>query len=1164
MKAIVYCIAILACFCAAAQEAEKKPQHVLYVTGISSRGVDGSAVLQAISSSLGTGEPSSVVITGSGGNEGGNLFSGLAGLKFEPSKIYVLPGPLDWEEGSVIYKKQEAANHIKSVKWLPGNGCGIEKTKLNELADLICVDSRWAMMDWDGLLDFNADCDIRSKDAFYTKLEQEIVKSQGKTVFVAMYHAPVNRGKFGNPYSLGFDPNQVNNNYYENFSDRVMTLSRRFSNVIFVSGGEPDLQYIVKNDIPVVISGIGEPACKPKGGSLVFGSGEEGYAKISLYADGSSFLEMFGSSNHFSKAVFSKEIFPADKALSEVDYHEKENPQYVYKSIYTEEELHHSAAYRLLWGNHFRKDYLTPVKIKTVLLDTLYGGLTPVRKGGGHQTNSLRLTDRNGKEYTLRNSRKDALRFMQYFLFKTFYLTPDMNNTYFIRVLRDSWTTANPYAPLTVPELSDAIGLYHPNPKLFYLPRQKALGIYNEEYAEGVYFIEEQAGSGFGDAPNFGFHDKIIGTEDLLEKLRRRDKNEINESLFIRTRLFDNAIGDFDRHRDQWRWTEDKRDDGTSVYSPVPRDRDQAFCDTDGFVARLLTTFNPMLRFLQRYKSHYQSTRWFNDAGDDVDRLVLVKDTEEDWIREARYIKAHLTPEVVDRAFLNFPEEIDKKRQKQIRDAFLARIDKIETHAGDMYRNLKSFQMITGTDKDDHFVITRLADARTNIKGYRVDKEKGETVFMDVDYDERVTKEIWLYGLDGNDVFEVQGQERAKICIKIVGGKKQDIYRLSNKRKVRIYDQKSDNDVFETGAHKTLNHDYELNQYNYMAGRKVIPSYLPLLAYNPDDGFGIGVSGSLTVNDIRRNPFTSQHKAQASFFTATNGIKVNYKGEFAHVFQNVNLAVSAGYTSPLYTNNFFGFGNETVFDRDRDMDYYRVRLQTIHIAPSLIYRSYGGSSLRFGLRFEDIEVEDTDGRLINSFSFPDRIFKDQRFYSAEASYQYDNFDNASFPRNGLGGGLTVGYTTSFEDNKNFVYLNPELRLTTRLDRRGIVVFATKIKGKHIFNDNYEFYQAAVIGDGDGLRGLRQQRFSGKTALYHNTDIRVSLGRLRTGIIPVKWGFFGGLDYGRVWLEDDYSRKWHITPGGGLFFNLAGFTTANASFFSSEDGGRVSAGLKIEF
>ena len=337
-----------------------------------------------------------------------------------------------------------------------------------------------------------------------------------------------------------------------------------------------------------------------------------------------------------------------------------------------------------------------------------------------------------------------------------------------------------------------------------------------------------------------------------------------------------------------------------------------------------------------------------------------------------------------------------------------------------------------------------------------------------------------------------------------------------------------------------------------------------MLVYNPDDGLGIGAAYSYTKNDLRRNPFTAKHNIKAMYFTATNGINASYAGEFAHIFNNVNLGIKAGYTSPYYTNNFFGLGNDTENNTDLPMDYYRVRIRNAYFAPSLIYRGYYGSIISFGLQYENIEVTDNEDRFINTAGVNPNVFDEKVFYSAEASYAYNNFDNAALPKKGFGFSLTGGYKANFGEDKGFTYIIPELRLTSKLDRGGILVLATKLKAKHIFNNDFEFYQAATIGDMDGLRGFRQQRFSGKTAYYQNTDLRLSLGKLSNGFIPVTWGLYGGFDYGRVWVDGENSDTWHTSQGGGLLFNIAGFTTANVAYFNSKDGGRLNIGLQIAF
>ena len=128
----------------------------------------------------------------------------------------------------------------------------------------------------------------------------------------------------------------------------------------------------------------------------------------------------------------------------------------------------------------------------------------------------------------------------------------------------------------------------------------------------------------------------------------------------------------------------------------------------------------------------------------------------------------------------------------------------------------------------------------------------------------------------------------------------------------------------------------------------------------------------------------------------------------------------------------------------------------------------------------------------------------------------------------------------------------------------VCVFATNLLGHLNFNDGYEFYQAAAIGASNGLRGYRNQRFTGKNAFVQSTDIRLNLRRVKTALLPINYGLYGGFDYGRIWLEDDNSRKWNTSIGGGVFVNAADLVTFNLSAFNSDDGFRLAFKLGFGF
>ena len=1167
-----------------AQESQKLPNkevsHIFYATGnlntITSK--SSNTVLKALASEMTKNTDATLLLLGNNlGPKGFDKDNEIMNWNVEnyssllrpfSDRVIFIPGISDWSRGLENLKDQE--NHLEKILgnkdiFQPENGCPIEKIEINDAVDLLLLDSQGALSNWDEIPNINDKCEIKNKRSFYEKVEHEIVKSEGKTVLVATYHPISSNGKYGSPYAFGISPKSLNNKNYNEFSERLLNIAQQSRNLVFLSSHEQNMQYIIHKKVPIVISGAGGTivnARKWKKNRYTFN--ENGFSKIVEFTDGSIWVVFYGKSNNYSLPLFSKEMVPPSENIDIPNFNEKKTPEFVSKSIYEPNELRRSGFYRLLWGEHFRKDYETPVKAKSALLDTLYGGLTVVRKGGGHQTNSLRLKTKDDREYVMRSLKKSAIRFIQYFIFKTEYLEPDIEDTYFIQLMQDYWTTANPYGNLTISDLSDALKIYHPNTELYYIPKQKALGIHNEGYGDKLYFIEERITDGHGDVVSLGRTDKIESTADLLDELRRKDKIAINESLYIRTRLFDNIIGDWDRHADQWRWAVQDRN-GQKFYEPIPRDRDQVYSDFDGFMLGTLTTFNPFLRFMQRYDETYNHTKWFNDAGDDVDYAVLINHTREDWLREARYIKENLTKEVIDRAFKNFPDEIDQIKLDRTKNALLGRLDKVEENAINLYEFIRSNVVITGTDKSDYFVITRKPNGITNVSAYRIKDGKKTDKYWDVDYDKKVTNEIWIYGLDNKDTFEVNGKSEKYIRIKIIGGQNNDTYQINNSTKIRVFDQKSEPNTFETSVNKSLSDSYDLNTYHFMKNRRDLNHILPLVAINPDDGLRVGATFNYTKNSLRRNPFTANHNLGFIFITETSGVQVTYDGEFANIFDKVNLGIKTGYNSSSFTNNFFGLGNETLnFDDDLDFDFNRVRLKKFIFSPNLIFRGYQGSKISFGLSYENIEVERTIGRFIETANVNENVFNGQDFFGTEATYEFQNYDNKALPKSGIGFKLTAGYKANFDEDKGFGYVMPELKLTTKIDRQGILVYATKFKATFNLNDDFEFHQAASIGDGDGLRGFRQQRFSGKTAYYQNSDLRLSLGRIRNAIVPISWGVYAGFDYGRVWVEDDDSSKWHNTPGVGLFFNLAGLTTANFGYFDSDDGGRVNILFSLAF
>lgn len=222
-----------------------------------------------------------------------------------------------------------------------------------------------------------------------------------------------------------------------------------------------------------------------------------------------------------------------------------------------------------------------------------------------------------------------------------------------------------------------------------------------------------------------------------------------------------------------------------------------------------------------------------------------------------------------------------------------------------------------------------------------------------------------------------------------------------------------------------------------------------------------------------------------------------------------------------------------------------------------------GGKFRTGLSYESINVEETDNRFINTFYVQNGEDNRQSFAGIDAEYTYSNADNVAFPTIGMATSLLAGYKSNLSEGNGFGYIVPTLSFDHKLIPNGRLVLASKWQAQFNLGDGYEFYQAASIGGVNGLRGFRNQRFTGKRAYYQNTDLRYSLRRMKTELLPLTMGLYGGFDYGRVWADID-SGVWHTSYGGGFFLNGSDIVTARAALFNSEDGLRFTFGLGFGF
>ncbi|WP_372746114.1 metallophosphoesterase [Lutibacter sp.] len=1111
---------------------------------------------------------------------------------FKGETIFI-PGNHDYYSNGIEGLKREEdyiTEKLGKNSFFPKSGCPLKKIDISDDVVLIIVDSQWYLENWNNNPTMNDDCDIKTRDIFFDEFESLIKKHESQTTIVAMHHPLFSNGSHGGQFSLksqlypinnkiplpiigtfanifrktsGISVQDLNNSVYLELKNRIVTLSQKAEKVIFVSGHEHNLQYILQDNIPQIISGSGSKtsAARVLNGSE-FSYGGLGYAKVVVYKNGSSKVNFYNEINGNQQLLFSKNIYISKKD-KKIEVYPTEFPKTVNASIYTEKEVSKGSVYLSLWGKHYRKYYGIKITAPTVSLDTLFGGLTPIKTGGGHQSKSLRLEDKNGKQFVMRALRKSATQYLQAVAFKNQYVEGQFDDTLTEELLLDIYTTSHPYAPFTIGTLADAIDVYHTNPTLYYVPKQNALSYFNEEFGNELYMIEEHASDNHT-IKSFGYSKELIGTDDLLKNLRKSDDYQVDEDAYIRARLFDMLIGDWDRHQDQWRWATFKN--GNKItYKPVPRDRDQAFSKNDGLILGFLTRAIPALKHMQVFDTNMRNVKWFNLEPYPIDMALINKADYKNWEAQVQLIQQNITPEIIDEAFKNFPKEVQDKTIATIKRKLEGRLKILPKIAKTYYKHLSKYAVIKGNDKDNLFEIERLPNGKTTVRVFNIkDDEKGTEIFNKT-FSKKETSEIWVYGLDDEDVFKVTGIKNNIIPVRIIGGQNNDVFEIENSKRVTIYDYKSKKNTFNSNNAKTkLTNNYNTNIYNYKKLKYNQNQLIPSIGSNPDDGFKIGFVNTYTVYGFERNPFTQQHTINASYYFSNNGFDISYNAEFANIFNNWNFLVESRFTSPNYSINFYNFGNESLnFENDFDDNYHRVKISTYAVNPFLKWKGRFGAEFKIGPSIESIEVESTANRYINDINYQQE--KRKTYTGFQTFYTYQNYDNKAFPTLGMNFTIESGWKQNIENHKeNNGFIKPSLSFNYKLNSNAKIVLATKVKGNIIIGDNFEFYNAASIGGIDGLRGYRNQRFTGNSSFYQNSDLRFNLSNVKTELAPMQFGIFTGFDYGRVWLKNENSTDWKTSYGGGLWFTGADMLNLNLSIFNSKDGAYVAFGLGFGF
>ncbi len=1103
-------------------------------------------------------------------------------VKSYPGNTFVIPGNHDWKKGKRAGWKY-INNQEKFVEALmdstdvffPSNGCpGPVEINLNGEITLIILDTQWILHPWEKPKE-DEDCGITSNADIMIQIDDIIRRNKGKKIIFAAHHPLYSYGIHGGISDINnhlFPLTALNKSLYiplpvigsifplyrkwiGNIQDishpkykamkAVLTkLFTRHPNLIFVSGHEHSMQYIFKDRVHYIVSGSGSKSTHvKKKGYAQFADSDLGFAKLLFYKSGHTQLEIWqideqGKENKsFEKHLFTEKYNPpAVEDFSGISFSDS--------IVAANASNQYDTKKPGLFGQNYRNAWRTKIAVPVFDIGNEKGGLIPIKRGGGQQTKSLRLQALDGKQYVLRSIEKYTEK-----------VVPEaLRGTIAADIVQDQISASHPYGALVIPPLAEAAGIYHTNPQAVFMPNDPRLGKYSELFANGLFLFEERPHDDQSDSPNFGNSKKIYSTHKMLDQLYKDNNNYVDQLWTLKSRLFDMLIGDWDRHDDQWRWAsfeEGKR----KYFRPIPRDRDQAFFVNQGLFMGFAKRKWALPKF-QGFGYDYKYIPGFNFNARYFDRDFLTEPSQEDWIKIADTLQNKLTDSVIENAVRIWPQPIYDLNGKEIVAKLKSQRDNLKDYAKRQYLFLARTVSVRGSNKNEYFRVERLNDEETRVRMYKkTRKDSMAEKLYDRIFKTDETKEIRLYGLAGKDLFRIEGRVRQGPIVRIIGGENKDkIIDISHvkgaARKNKIYDNLAGN-TLEAGPETRdfRSDDPEINTYDRKEFKYDKLTPLIYTNINRDDALFFGGGLVFTKHGFRKYPYKSNHFILGSFAFATNSFDIKYHATFMELLGKWNLKFNADLFSPNYTDNFFGFGNETTFNKDADesfnienaIDYYRVEYNFLN-NEILLNKSVGEfAALNLGIHWQMIKVESDYGgedRLFLETSNNDvdeNFFNWKSFQGGVFNFSLDMRDNKKLPTRGINLNADIrAYAGLNERSNNYATAEADFSLFFSFRLPATVTLAIRAGGGHTFGD-YEFYQAQQLGGLQTLRGYRKNRFLGDSRFYNNTELRMKITTIKNPIVPITFGFNVFNDIGRVWLDGEDSDKWHNGFGGGLWF-----------------------------
>lgn len=773
---------------------------------------------------------------------------------------------------------------------------------------------------------------------------------------------------------------------------------------------------------------------------------------------------------------------------------------------------------RLLFGKDYRDLWTASIPVEVLDLRTTAGGLRAVMTVGGNESRGLALKGGDGRDYSFRPVKKD-LRGIVADVFQ---------DSIVADIVEDQVAATIPGVEVVKPVLANAVGVLIPaGARLVVLPDDPGLGRFQKEFAHalGVLLEYPQPVS----ATNPGFHGAtaILGHKEFWDRRRASASVQADSRAFLRARLLDILINDWDRHQGQWRWAQLP---GQARLQPIPEDADMALSSYRGLALSAARAMGaPYVTFDGRFSPLPAVTK----NGWAVDRFLLTDIPRVEWRAIATAVQSAVTDSVIDEAIGRLPARFRDLRGAELIATLRSRRDRLVDYADRFYLYLASAVDVHGSDEVD-WVRAEWQQGGDLVVSLR-NTEDGEPYYRRR-FTSRETGEVRIYLHAGGDIVDVSRRRHSDITLRIIGGAGDDRVRAEDTTGLHVYDSEGRNE-FASGNRDAI------DQRAFALPAPSAPNDLPwvpaqdwgratrrtaAVSYSVGPGVVVGAGLETHGRGFRSYPWANRQSLRAAWSFGTSKPLLDYVAAVRRQDSSVHGAVSAR-VSGIEQVSYFGLGNETPTPRPGDATVGVSQFQA-EVFPALLLSNDRRAHVAFGpyLSYTSSGGSDPGSVLATTRPLGSGTF---RSAGVRGEAAWDSRRARDVFARGVTASVMVRQAAQVLDvDSAFGSVTGALSITAHAGPR--VAWTLRSGGKATWGA-YPYFEAAYV-DHRTTAGYSWNRFGGDASLYGGGDMHITLGTTHH-VVPGDYGLTVFADAGRVFLEGQASSRWHPAAGAGLFY-----------------------------